>query len=329
MRVAALFVVLTFGLLACVNHQEKQTAAEHPVRVVTVPAFNADSAYSFVDRQVKFGPRVPGTQAHREAGDYFIRLLKRYGATLKVQEFEAYSYDGHKLPLRNIIASFHPEKQKRILLAAHWDTRPFADKDSLNKEAPFEGANDGASGAGILLEIARQLGKTPSDAGVDIILFDGEDWGETEKNLGKHPLPEGQSWWCLGSQYWSKHPHQKGYSAYYGILLDMAGAKGAHFYQEGMSMKYAPKVVEKIWKTAARLGYSSYFVMQDQGGIEDDHVFVNEIANIPMADIVDYRPSVGYFGDYHHSRKDNMSIISKETLGVTGGVVMNVVYSEE
>jgi glutaminyl-peptide cyclotransferase len=330
MRGSGLFLIVCWVFFSCGNNPEKRTAQEPPAKVVKVPAFDSDSAYAFVDRQVKFGPRVPDTKAHDNARDYFVHQFKKFGATVKVQEFEASTFDGHKLLLQNIIASFNSEKQKRILLAAHWDTRPFADKDSLKRDAPFEGANDGASGAGILLEVARQLGKTPPETGVDIILFDGEDWGEKDKESGKIQPPEGlDSWWCLGSQYWSKHKHKANYSAYYGILLDMAGAKGAHFYEEGMSQKYAPKVVEKVWKVAERLGYSSYFVLQNQAGIQDDHVFVNEIANIPMVDIVDYQPGIGYFGDYHHSRKDNMSIISKETLGVTGSVLLNVIYSEE
>jgi glutaminyl-peptide cyclotransferase len=330
MRPITLFLLLSWILFSCGSKQEKRTTTETPLKKVSVPPFNSDSAYLYVDKQVKFGPRVPDTKAHRQTGDYLIAKLKKFGASVKVQEFEAYSFDGHKLPLRNIIGSYNPQKQKRILLSAHWDTRPFADKDSLKKDAAFDGANDGASGAGILLEVARQLNMKSTDVGVDIILFDGEDWGEKDKESGRVQPPEGyESWWCLGSQYWAKHRHQPNYSAYFGILLDMAGGKGAHFYQEGMSQRYAPKVVEKVWRTAERLGYSSYFVMQNQSGIQDDHVFVNEVANIPMVDIVDYQPGIGYFGDYHHSRKDNMSLISKETLAAVGNVLLTVIYSEE
>ena len=142
-------------------------------------------------------------------------------------------------------------------------------------------------------------------------------------------MPEGyEDWWCLGSQYWAKHKHQKNYSAYYGILLDMVGSKHAQFFREGGSLEYAPSVVEKVWSTAARLGYTDYFVKTNVGAITDDHVFVNEIGKIPMIDIVHYQSGVGFFGDYHHSRKDNLSIISKETLGAVGSTLMNVVYYE-
>lgn len=248
-----------------------------------------------------------------------------------VQEFSAPTYEGQSLQLRNIIASFYPKKQKRILLAAHWDTRPFADKDADNQNGPMDGANDGASGVGVLLEMARLIGKDSSvSVGVDFILFDGEDWGEPENIQGQVPVPQGwDTWWCLGSQYWSKNKHKANYSAYYGILLDMVGAKRSQFFREGASLQYAPKIVSKIWDTAARLGYSDYFVKQNAGAITDDHIYVNEWAKIPMVDIVHYQAGVGYFGDYHHSQKDNINIISKETLEVVGSTLMHVIYYEE
>jgi len=181
------------------------------------------------------------------------------------------------------------------------------------------------------MEIARQLGSSAApDVGVDLILFDGEDWGEKNDVMNQNPLPQGQdSWWCLGSQYWSKHKHKPNYSAYYGILLDMVGAKDSHFFQEGNSLEYAPKIVDKVWGIASRLGYSSIFVKQKEARITDDHLYINEVAKIPTIDIVHFDPGVGYFGDYHHSQKDNLSLISKETLGAVGTVLMNVIYYEE
>lgn len=329
MRLTAGLFIGALLLMSCGGDRGNNASADQPTRVVNVPKFNSDSAYYFVEKQVRFGPRVPNSAAHRETGDYLMDQFKRYGATVTAQEFEATTYDNHRLKLRNIIASFNGDKQKRILLAAHWDTRPFADKDPEKKNSPFDGANDGASGVGILLEMARLLGKTPSSAGVDILLFDGEDWGEPDGGQRIQPPADLEEWWCLGSQYWSKHKHKPNYSAYYGILLDMVGAKGSHFFREGTSLEYAPKIVEKVWNTAERLGHSNYFVKQNEGGITDDHRFVNEIAKIPMIDITHFQPGVGYFGDYHHTRKDNLSLISKETLGVVGDVLMNVVYYEE
>lgn len=323
-------LVLFAGLLvSCGGKNEKKEEGQSQ-RTVRVPPFNSDSAYQYVKKQVDFGPRIPNSPSHREAGDYFIAKFKEYGAVTTVQEFEAVTFDGQKLFLRNIIASYFPEKQKRILLAAHWDTRPFADKDENQPSAKFDGANDGASGVGVLLEVARVLASSAApEVGVDIILFDGEDWGEPERAVKSNPPQGWESWWCLGSQYWSKHPHKPHYSAYFGILLDMVGAKGAHFFQEGHSREYAPKIVEKIWSTASRLGHSSTFVRQKEAPITDDHLYLNGIARIPTVDIVHFDPVLGYFGDFHHSRKDNLSLISKETLDAVGTVLLNVVYYED
>lgn len=327
------FLVIGFGILLLAGSCKKEKPKdEKPQRTVAVPAFNADSAFQFVRQQVEFGPRVPNTETHRKAAGYLISRLKNSGASVIEQNFEATSYDNQKLKLKNIIASFAPEKQKRLLLAAHWDTRPFADKDEEKKDAPFDGANDGASGVGILLEIARQLQSAPNapDVGVDIILFDGEDWGEKDHDQKEYDLPEGLlSWWCLGSQYWARHKHKANYSANYAILLDMVGAKRAHFYREGLSLEFAPRVVEKVWNTAERIGYSDFFVKQNVGEITDDHQFMNRIAKIPTVDIVDYRPGVGFFGDYHHSTKDNLELISKETLKAVGQTLMTIIYDEE
>ncbi len=322
-----LFLFLAGILLSCGGSKEEKKEE----RVVLVPPFNGDSAYAFIKKQVSFGPRIPNTPQHRKTGDFLISTLRHFGATVTVQEFEANTFDGQRLVLRNIIASYFPEKQKRILLAAHWDTRPFADKDSNEPDAKFDGANDGASGVGVLLEIARVLGKNPPPGtGIDIILFDGEDWGEKESASNRITPPRGlDSWWCLGSQHWSNNKHRPGYTAYYGILLDMVGAKGAHFFKEGYSLDYAPKIVNKVWNTASRLGHSSVFVRQQEGAVTDDHKYVNEVAKIPMIDIVPFDPGAGNFGDYHHTRNDNLSLISRETLNVVGTVLLNVIYYEE
>ena len=322
---------IILGVLAGCTPKKKVEETPTPIRTVQVPRFNADSAYFFIEKQVKFGPRVPGTTSHQQAADYFINRFKKYGATVTIQDFDATTWDNQKIQLKNIIASYNPQAQKRILLAAHWDTRPYADKDEEKTDAPFDGANDGASGTGILIEVARVLSKNNLPAvGVDLVLFDGEDWGEKINESSKLELPDGyESWWCLGSQYWSKHKHQKNYTAYYGILLDMVGSKHAQFFREGASLEMAPGVVEKVWNTATRLGYTDYFVKTNVSAITDDHVFVNEMGKIPMIDIVHYQTGVGFFGDYHHSRKDNLSIISKETLDAVGSTVLNVVYYEE
>jgi len=320
-----LFLLIIIG--ACTVEKEKVTSQN----VKDVPVFNADSSYYFIETQVGFGPRVPNTDGHRKAGEYLANQFKIYGASVTEQEFTVTTFDRQSLQLRNIIATYHPELTNRILLASHWDTRPFADKDPQNKNTRFEGANDGASGVGVLLEIARLLGQNDSlKIGVDIILFDGEDWGERDGEQDRVSLPSGlHSWWCLGSQYWSKNKHRKNYTARYGILLDMVGSNRAQFFREGSSMEFAPRIVDKVWTMAHRLGYSDYFIKQNVPAIIDDHVFVNQIARIPMIDIVHYQAGLGFFGDYHHTQKDNMSIINKETLKAVGTTVLNVIFYEE
>jgi len=332
MKTRQIIIVSLLIMVSCNSDRERKQAAreKEPAINVEVPPFNADSAYHFVRQQVTFGPRIPNTKAHQEAGNFFVETLKRYGAQITIQEFQQENFDGLVLNLKNIVASFNPDKTKRILLAAHWDTRPFSDKDKQKPSEPFPGANDGASGVGVLLEVARVLAnnKLP-EVGVDIIFFDGEDWGEREGQQRSHPLPDGlQEWWCLGSQHWGRNKHKPNYSAFYGILLDMVGAKNAQFHREGYSMQFAPSIVKKVWDHAHRLGYSHAFVRQTQTGVTDDHLFVNTLARIPMINIVHFEPGIGYFGDFHHSQRDNMDIISSETLGIVGTTVLNVIYYE-
>lgn len=319
-------------MVSCGKDSGKNDAAgtDKPAIEIKVPPFNADSAYAFVAKQVGFGPRIPNTPAHGRAADYFVETLKRFGAQITIQEFQADHYSGKKLNLTNIVASFNPGESKRLLLAAHWDTRPFSDKDADKPNATFQGANDGASGVGVLLEIARVISSNKPDVGIDIILFDGEDWGERINEEETHSLPQGlQEWWCLGSQHWAKNKHKPNYSAYYGILLDMVGAKDAQFHREGYSMEFAPTIVEKVWDHAQRLGYSHVFIRKTQPGVTDDHLFVNTIAKIPMINIVHFEPGIGFFGDFHHSQKDNMDLINKDMLGIVGTTVLNTIYFEK
>ncbi len=325
------FIALIFGCESSKNSID-QAHKSDAKKSATVPSFHRDSAYYFIQQQVAFGPRVPNTDPHRVCRRYLADKLKSYGAQVIEQEFQEQAYDGTFLNLTNIIGSYNPKAKKRILLAAHWDTRPYADKDIDGRYEPIDGANDGASGVGVLLEIARVLKMNDKPKiGVDIIFFDGEDYGEHE-DVENPPLKNGlvKIWWCLGSQYWTENPHVPKYSAYYGILLDMVGGENATFYKEGGSMQFAPKVVKKVWDTARSLGYSNYFVNSNSPGIMDDHIFINRDAKIPMVDIVEYDPRSAsyYFGEYHHTKKDNMSIINRQTLQAVGETVLYTIYNE-
>ena len=298
--------------------------AQRPVdpNAKPVPRFDADSAYAFVARQVAFGPRVMNTAAHDATGEWLVGKLKEFGATVEEQKFTAAAYDGTPLKGNNIIGRYNPELEDRVVLAAHWDTRHVADSDLENDpNAVVEGADDGASGVGILLEIARQLGQSTPNIGVDIIFFDAEDYGEGGGSGNSES-------WGLGAQHYSRN--LRGTRPRYGILLDMVGAKGAQFYQEEISLAAARPVVEKIWGVAQQIpAFASYFPMKKQRQVLDDHYFVNTIAGYPMADIINFREDTDTgFVSHWHTGKDGMENISRETLRAVGQVVTAVVYRE-
>lgn len=298
--------------------------------VAIVPIFDADSAYSFVARQVAFGPRVPGTATHRKCGNYLVDKLRSYGADVLTQDVDLKAYNGDAFQARNIIAQFQPENPERIMLCAHWDTRPWADSDpdKANHYKPIPGANDGGSGVGVLLEVARQLSMIPTKVGVDIILFDVEDYGLHENDIEKYSSIRHS--WALGSQFWSYFPHTSGYSPRYGILLDIVGAPGSKFLQEYYSVQFAPGVVEKVWQWAKKAGYPEYFIAEEGGAITDDHLYVNATAGIPCIDIINYDPeSPNGFGPYHHTMKDDMEWIDVATLKAVGQTVLTVIYNEK
>ena len=295
---------------------------------IFVPEFNADSAYAFIKAQVDFGPRVPNTKNHSDCAKYLEEKMKMFNAEVIVQKAKVTAYDGSTLNISNIISSYQPEKQRRILFFAHWDSRPWADhcKDSTLQNNPILGANDGASGVGVLLEMGRLLAQYKPDVGVDIIFFDAEDYG-TPDHLD---LPYKEDTWCLGSQYWSVNMHVMGYYPMYGILLDMVGAEKATFYKEVVSDYFAPDVVRKVWNIASKIGYSQYFIDQKGGQVTDDHLYVNRIAKIPSIDIIHHDPNTeSRFGEFWHTHDDNMDVINKETLKAVGQTLMSVIFYEK
>lgn len=316
---------MALTMVGC-NQNSKSYTAPAPVSHTT--GFSADSAYRYVSEQVAFGPRVPGTDSHKRCAQYLQSELARHGAQVVVQQGEALSFDDKPLPIINVIGRFQPQKANRVLLCAHWDSRPFADHDAdpALRNTPIDGANDGASGVGVLLEIARQLGQKNSNVGVDIIFFDTEDYGTPDHIKVKNYKSDT---WCLGSQYWAKSDMGRDSEARFGILLDMVGAPNAQFCHEMFSQQYAQGVVNKVWSKAAQLGHGSYFVNDAGGYITDDHYYVNQLTRVPCIDIIQYDPSTSTsFGSYWHTHNDTMDNIDKQTLFAVGETVEHVIFSE-
>lgn len=327
-------VLLSLVVLAAISSCKQKTTAttdeatlSEAVNTIKAADFNADTAYFFVHEQVKFGPRVNNTKAHDKCAVWLETTLKRYTPNVIVQNFTAKAYNGTILNCRNIIASFNPKSANRVLLTSHWDSRPYADNDpdTAMHTTPIDGANDGASGVGILLEIARQLKISSSAIGVDILLLDAEDYGAPQ-DAGY----TGSDDWALGSQYWSRNPHVSGYSARYGILLDMVGAENAIFTMEGTTMYYAPDIAQKIWNIGVAIGYSDYFSSERTNAITDDHVYINQLRQIPTIDIIqhDQATQSGFYKNWH-TINDNMSGISKPTLMAVGQTILTAVRSEK
>lgn len=320
-------ITLLMSLAACTTDTVKQPDTERivepPAVAVSKPDFNEDSAYAHVKFQCDQGPRIPGTKAHARVVEYFTQQLKTYTDTVIVQQAPIRTFDGKQFNMKNIVASFNPDVPNRVLLCAHYDTRPWADGDTTDKYQPFISANDGPSGAGVLLEVARQLQLANTNMGIDIVLFDMEDYGQEQDD---NRYPQQNNTWCLGSQYWARNPHKAGYTARYGILLDMVGGKDAVFPKEGTSVQYAYKQQESIWRAAAQLGYTNFTQAQTNPTI-DDHLYINELAGIPTVDIVHYLIEKSNYPDYHHSQNDNMQVIDKNTLKQVGTVVLYTVMN--
>ena len=292
-------------------------------------AFNADSAYAFCAAQCNFGPRIMNSEAHDRCADWIEQKFTQYGYGVTRQQADLKGYDGTVLHATNIIATA-PDSQSsaakpRILVCAHWDSRPWADNDpdSANWRKPVMAANDGASGVAVMLELARILQQNDSArVAVDFICFDAEDWGVPQW------LPEADSdSWALGAQYWAANPTS---SYQYGILLDMVGGQGARFYREQFSLQYARSVVEKVWQSAAAAGYGSFFPTKDGGHITDDHVPVNEVAHIPCIDIIPNYPDCeqSSFGPTWHTVNDDMQHIDRNTLQAVGQTLVQLIFSE-
>lgn len=328
--IISLIVIIGISILFSCDSDKKNPRRENTTikkkrKPINRPQFNSDSAYSFIQKQVDFGPRVPNTEAHRQTANYLKSKLENYGLEVSLQNAEVNAFDGTKLNITNIIGSYNLESNNRIMLFAHWDSRPFADQDNKDRAKPIDGANDGGSGVGILLEIARQLQIIKTDIGVDIFFFDAEDYGQPADDMRRR-IP---GTWCLGSQYWANNPHSDNYNAKFGILLDMVGASNALFTRESWSMRFAPQIVNKVWGIANALGHGQHFLYDQTSHVgEDDHVYINRIAGIPSIDIIQYDPNTGNFAPHWHTHEDNMSVIDKATLQAVGETVLATIIEE-
>ena len=328
-----IYLFLASITLSCSNNSDVEPLIKEvkTPQWIKVDDFNSDSAYNFISKQVSFGPRVPNTINHKKCGDWIVNKLTNYGFKTKEQVGQVTAFNGSKLPVRNIIGNINPNATKKVLLCAHWDTRPFADRDSLNKNRPIIGANDGASGVGVILEIARTFKKDSLNIGLEIIFFDVEDYGAPSLDNSFFDLQSMNDTWCLGSQYWCYNLNTNYKKPNFGILLDMVGAKGAVFTKEEISRKYAGYHLNKVWKLAEFLGYGDYFQKKIAPPITDDHTYINQLTLIPTIDIIHYdlSPYSGRFdfGRFHHTHQDNMQIIDKKTLNAVGHTVLSYLHN--
>lgn len=282
-----------------------------------VPVFSADSAYAYVARQVEFGPRVPNSEAHEKTVRWLVAELKRHGAEVAEQKADLKAHDGTILKSTNIMGSFNPESDNRLLLLAHYDTRPWADEDAdpANHNKPIDGANDGASGVGVLLEMARIFNENNPGIGIDILFVDSEDYGVTDN----------EDSWALGARYFAENPIKPGYKPTQAILLDMVGGKGAVFPAEYFSRQSAPGLDDAIRAAAAKAGHAERFPAEFGSAVTDDHVELIQ-AGIPAVDIIDYRAGKG-FAPTWHTMDDNIDNIDKETLRSVGETLIQFIYN--
>ena len=291
--------------------------AETATATVERKAFDGQAALTLTQQQCDFGPRVPGTPEHAKCAEWLAATLGESCDTVMVQSGTVQTAKSGKIGFKNIIGIINPEASQRLLLMAHWDTRPWADNDldPANHNKPVMGANDGASGVAVLLQLARQLKAEATTLGVDIVLVDVEDMGEDDNEES----------WALGTQYWTSHPHVAGYKPLFGILLDMVGSSNATFTREYFSVQYAKGFVDLIWANAA----GSHFLNAQGGAVTDDHVFVNR-AGIPCVDIIDMRSDsdTGFCPEWH-TVHDTIDAIDAATLAEVGQTLLNVIAALE
>ena len=322
MKMTLLYIALAALMTACgstgsTTANSDNTDTTTAATTSTRKAFDGNGAWELTRQQCDFGPRVPATPAHAKCADWLTESLKASCDTVIVQIGTVQTATEGKLGIKNIIGIINPEASQRLLLLAHWDTRPWADNDPdpANHSKPVMGANDGASGVAVLLQLARQLKTDSTTLGIDIVLVDAEDMGEDDNEES----------WGLGTQYWVEHPHVAGYKPLFGILLDMVGASDATFTREYYSVQNAGGFVDLVWKCAA----GSHFINGQGGAVTDDHIFVNR-AGIPCIDIIDMRSdSETGFCTVWHTVNDTPENIDPNVLEAVGQTLTQLIYNEE
>ena len=317
-----LYILLAALMTACGNSGSVSSTSANDTTTTATTAvdraqFDGNAALDLAQQQCAFGPRVPGTAAHAKCADWLMTTLQASCDTVIMQTGTVQTATEGPLGIKNIIGVINPDASQRLLLLAHWDTRPWADNDpdAANHRKPVMGANDGASGVGVLLQLAKQLKADGTTLGIDIVLVDAEDMG----------VDDNEESWALGTQYWASHPHVQGYKPVFGILLDMVGASDATFTREYYSTQYARGFVDLVWNNAA----GSHFINAQGGAVTDDHIFVNR-AGIPCVDIIDMRSDspTGFCPEWH-TVHDTMDAIDPATLGEVGQTLLNVIATLE
>jgi hypothetical protein len=284
--------------------------------VTPTTAFSGAAAYGHVKTQLDFGARVPGTEAHRRAGDWIVAQMRPLADTVAVQSWSHVTAAGDTLPLRNVLARFRPDAAERVLYVTHWDSRPRSDEaaDERQRQLPVPGANDGASGVALFVALGAALKAAPPAVGVDLLFVDGEDYGDFGANQDV----------LIGSTYFADHLPTPDYAPLYGVLWDMIGDRDLRIPQEMNSVRAAPEVVQRVWATADELGYGGVFVPETGEAVTDDHLPLIK-KGLRVIDVIDldYKSATGV--SHHHTPNDTLDKVSAESLQIVGDVALRLV----
>ena len=325
-----LFAVMASMLVACGGRSGRNIGGPDTITLAPCPTFNADTCMKYIQEQCNFGPRVTGSKEADLCRQYIVEQFRRFGAVVEEQQADVTLWDGKVLPACNIIAKLNPDNTDRVIVCAHWDSRPWADndEDEKNHHTPVLAANDGASGVAMMMEICRLLQQTPIKVGIDFICFDAEDmgtpqWAETEESTSET--------WCLGSKFWAERAREESYRARYGVLLDMVGGRGSVFPPEKVSQDYAQPIASLFVRLGNQLGYGHYFPLNREGGfLMDDHVNINRIARVPCIDVVpNFTDGPSSFGPTWHTVNDTPENIDTNVLEAVGQTLTQLIYNEE